>query len=148
MRKKLFTIAGAALITVMSLTACSKNADKPGGGSGATYTKQQLVGTYHAVSITTLTSSQNIINSVLDPCEQDDYQVLNEDMTSEYIDAGESCEPDGSDEGTWSITGNQLKINTQTVTIQSLNQTQMVVIAKLPVGESSLTDVKVTFERD
>lgn len=41
-----------------------------------------------------------------DDCEKDDFLKLNSNGTYEYTDAGISCTPSGSGQGTWSLSGN------------------------------------------
>lgn len=42
----------------------------------------------------------------LEPCEKDDIIQLKNDGTWIYTDAGAVCTPPGSDNGTWTLTGN------------------------------------------
>lgn len=141
MRKKLFTVLNAAFITVITLTACSKSADKP---AGPTYTKDQLVGTYHLTAI--YKGSQNVFD-LIPSCQKDDYMVLYEDNTSESVDAGEVCEPDGSSEGQWTLSGNKLTVEGQTFTIESLTEDKMVATTKIEIDDQP-TDVKVELARE
>jgi hypothetical protein len=43
-----------------------------------------------------------------DDCEKDDHVRLNSNGTYDYIDAGMPCSPPGSDQGTWSVSGNTI----------------------------------------
>ena len=44
----------------------------------------------------------------MDACEKDDIVTLKSNGTYDYNDAGTVCTPNGTDNGTWSITGNTL----------------------------------------
>lgn len=144
MRKKFFTVLNAAFITVVTLTACSKSADKPAGSNNnGSYTKQQLVGSYQIATVKQ--GTEDVKDEVYETCELDDVLTLHDNMIAENEDAGETCDTEGgSSEAPWSITGNKLTVAGVVFTIKSLTQSQLITTIDAP---GSTQPIEIGFSR-
>jgi Lipocalin-like domain len=82
----------------------------------------------------------------MDACEKDDIVTLKSDGTYQYNDAGTVCTPNGSDNGTWSVTGNTINSDgTVNGTISSYDCKTLVYYAEninLPGDRFTFTMVK------
>jgi hypothetical protein len=67
-----------------------------------------------AYKLTAMTYKRNatapVVNyfDYMDDCEKDDIVTLKNDGTYQYKDAGIICDPNGSNDGTWSVSGNTI----------------------------------------
>jgi hypothetical protein len=101
---KMILVIGIAGITVSS---CQKERTE----SGCDTTMNNIAGTYKLTSLkykASASSPEQDYMLFFDACEKDDLIKLNANGTYEYKDAGTVCTPDGNDNGTWSLTNNQL----------------------------------------
>ena len=127
MKKTLLFIAVsvASLLTLL-FAGCSK---KDSGG----YSMTSVAGTYKlsAATVTAQGVTQDAMDLIFDPCQQDDILQLKADSTMIYTDAGTTCSTDGSETGKWWTSNSYLiqSSNQQndTVTIKSFNGTALVV---------------------
>ncbi|GAB2812347.1 lipocalin-like domain-containing protein [Ferruginibacter profundus] len=82
----------------------------------------------------------------MDACEKDDIVTLKSDGTYHYNDAGTVCTPNGSNDGTWSVTGNTINSDgTVNGTISSYDCKTLVYYAEnvnLPGDKFTFTMVK------
>lgn len=70
-----------------------------------------LSGSYHLTALQyKLDASAAPVDylAFMDDCEKDDTIILKSDGTYDYNDAGTTCVPDGTQNGTWKVTGNTL----------------------------------------
>lgn len=89
-----------------------------------------VAGVYKLVSskdITNAGSEVDMLHINYDDCELDDTNELKADGTFVYTDAGVSCSPSGSTSGTWSISGQTLRLNAGFSNIESFNCRDLVV---------------------
>ena len=98
---------GLILITTSLLFSCNKKdieractKDMPGISGSYKLTGFQYKMTPASAPVDYLAS--------MDACEKDDIIVLKQDGTYIYNDAGNQCSPNGSDYGTWSMSGNTI----------------------------------------
>lgn len=54
-------------------------------------------------------------------CQRDDIYTFNNNGTYHIADAGTVCTPNGSDDGTWSLTGNTVTIDGDAASVQSFD---------------------------
>jgi hypothetical protein len=122
MKRKLFTIVLSAAISVLSITGCKKDANKPGDNGGGSL-KERLVGTYKMTELKLIQEGQTAdILEQYEPCDRDNLYILKADMTSAVVDAGQQCDPSSNDTGTWSLEDDEtLVIDGQDWNIESLN---------------------------
>ena len=120
-------ISGAAVLIISS---CSKKND-------ASYTVKQLAGTYKLTAAKATVPGFGEVDAYeqMDECEKDDLQILREDSTYEYVDAGTQCQDDNSGSGKFTVVANLLisDPNTDhpdTATIKSFNGTNLVISSK------------------
>ncbi len=112
-------------------------------------TMAAIAGTYKLNAFTykqTSTSPSQDYLLLKDPCELDDLLEFKANGNYTYSDLGTVCSPDGSDAGTWSVTGNTI-ISDGIVagTIQSFDCHSLVVYTDnifIPGDRITLTIVK------
>jgi hypothetical protein len=94
MKKVLF---GLLSVVLLSTAACKKSKDAPA------LTKENVAGSYKLDKITFKfgSSEQDITDTYLEDCSQDDVMTFKADLTYESVDAGQTCGGDYS--GTWDI---------------------------------------------
>jgi hypothetical protein len=121
MKTKLFTLAVAASMAILSLTGCKKDAASPEKGGGTL--KEKLVGSYKMtkLAIEQGGSSTDVLEQY-SSCDRDNIYVLKADMTSQIIDAGEECSPSSDDTGSWSLPDNNtIMMDDQSYHIDSMD---------------------------
>ena len=74
----------------------------------------------------TPTSPESDLLLLLDACEKDDIEILNENGSYTHQDAGTSCTPSGTYSGNWSLSGNTLTIDGEVSTIVSFDCSSLV----------------------
>jgi len=123
-RRSLFAISVTGII--LFAAACSKSSST----NSSAITKENLAGTY---TLTSLTASipglppQDVLDSLLTPCQRDDQYKLNTDFTFNYIDAGTKCSPPGDYNSTWALIGTtKIVIGADTGSNQSFNRKVLV----------------------
>lgn len=97
--------AGATLLICMTMFSCKKEksaqpCERTTAGISGSYKLQSLVYKMSA------TSAPVDFMAFLDPCQKDDIVQLKNDGTWTYTDAGAVCTPAGTDNGTWTLSGN------------------------------------------
>jgi hypothetical protein len=140
MKKPLLFIAviTVSLLTLL-LAGCSKK------DSGGSYNMASMAGTYKLTSatITAQGITQDGMDFIFDPCQQDDILQLQADSNMIYTDAGTTCSTDGSETGKWWTSNSYLiqSSNQQndTVTIKSFNGTALVVTHPDELGGMPIT---------
>lgn len=113
--KKIFLIA---TIGFLGLSSCNKDDDD------CEQNMASVSGTYKLTAMKYRPSgSTNEIDlyAFLDACEKDDLTVLNANGTYAYQDAGTVCNPNGSFNGTWTMSGNSITVDGESGTIQSFD---------------------------
>lgn len=88
-------------------SSCRKDPEKKNCAASVT----TISGTYKIVSLkyrASPTAPEEDYMIFFDDCEKDDHVRLNTNKTYDYIDAGVSCNPQGSDQGIWDIIGNKI----------------------------------------
>lgn len=96
-----------AVLCAAGLLACQKN---PGEQTCIT-TTAGIAGTYKLSAVEYKRNAASAPIDYLpfmDACEKDDLLQLKNDGTYTYTDAGLTCSPNGSDNGSWSVTGNKI----------------------------------------
>ncbi|SEN69195.1 hypothetical protein SAMN05660816_01250 [Niastella yeongjuensis] len=112
-----------ALVAISSFSACSKTTTK-------TYYKEDLIGTYTIVSITSKISGSselNVTDDYLQDCQKDDLMVLKSDLSLQMVDAGTTCYPSSNDSGDWDVNGSTFYWNGEPYKIRSLTTTNLVI---------------------
>jgi hypothetical protein len=120
--KKLLILLG---IVPMAFISCDKKED-------CEINQASVAGTYRVTAMKykqTSTSGEIDVYALLDACEKDDQQVLNSNGTYTYQDAGTSCSPSGTFNGTWSLSGQTLTIDGDASTITSFDCSTLVTTA-------------------
>jgi hypothetical protein len=123
--KKILTLVFAACIFV----SCDKDDDD----APCTTNAASIAGTYKTIASTykeTPTSDPEDALADLEPCEKDDLQTFKTDGTYEAKDAGTVCDPSTDDAGTWSVSGTNLIIDGDPVTIKSFDCKTLVLVVK------------------
>ena len=103
--KRNITLAIAAL--GLAITSCKK--DRP---TDCPATTAGLSGTYKLQSMSyKLSAAAPAVDYMqfMESCEKDDRVTLKANGTYEYVDAGEVCTQDGSNDGTWSVNGTSIE---------------------------------------
>jgi hypothetical protein len=63
-----------------------------------------------------------------DDCERDDVLTFNENGTYVSADVGVVCAPAGGDNGTWSVSGNNMIVDGDPATIESFDCKKLVIV--------------------
>jgi hypothetical protein len=98
----------ACAIVMLIFASCQKEADAPVNCSPTT---AGIAGTYKLTALVykqTPTSPEQDYLALREACENDDLVTLSANGTYEYKDLGLTCSPDGSNSGTWSVSGNTI----------------------------------------
>jgi uncharacterized protein YcfL len=121
MKKLFFSVAVAAL----ALSSCKKSS----GDEQKAINKENIIGTYKIASYkATITGFPEVdVLQSLDACQRDDQFTFKANDVFEYTDAGVQCDPTGSDNSVWILSGDQLSIEGSDVAgkITSLTSTQI-----------------------
>ncbi len=118
MKKSLLFVS----VSLLLLVSCKKD-DK------CETTVAKIAGNYKVTAAkykSTPTSPESDLFILLDACEKDDIEVLNENGSYTHQDAGTSCTPSGTYSGTWSLSGNTLTIDGEVSTITSFDCSTLV----------------------
>jgi hypothetical protein len=108
--------------------SCNKDDNPP----TCTTTTATLAGTYKIIANTykeTPTSDEEDQYALKDACEKDDLLVLNSNNTYNATDAGIACSPPNDESGSWSLSGSNLTIDGEPVTIKSFDCKTLVLIS-------------------
>lgn len=106
MNKQILKGTFAALILSSLLVACKK--DKP-VEPDCSLSLNGLAGKYKLTKMQykrNATAPEVDYLQFMDDCEKDDVVELKNNGTYTYTDGGTVCDPNGNDNGTWSISGN------------------------------------------
>lgn len=98
-------LLSTALLICMTMFSCKKEKD----AQPCEQTTTGISGSYKLQSLEykmTPTSTPVDFMAFMDPCEKDDIVQLKNDGTWIYTDAGSVCTPPGTDNGTWTLSGN------------------------------------------
>lgn len=125
------------------IPSCSKKSDDPA------YTKENLAGTYILISYKAGLNGmpeEDVTDTYFESCELDDQYTLHTDGSYDYVDAGTACDPNGSDSGTWTLSGNTINIDGIEGNISQFDGTNLVV--KGSIQQSGVTyTFTVTFKK-
>jgi hypothetical protein len=138
MKKMTAMLAGAVLL----LTACNKEKRND-------VTKENLVGTYTLIASESQVGAEPVEDDLLtmEPCEKDDQLKLNGDGTYNGVDAGTQCNPNGNENGSWSLpSASKLQIGVETLDIKSFDGRTLVVESRLDLGNQTYRQ-KVTLRK-
>ncbi len=124
MNKTLLRSVAFFAALVITLSACKK--DKAG------ITKEDLAGSYQLLKMTFTAAvgggEQDITIAALEDCELDNIITLEADGDYIMEDAGDVCDPNGSEQGEWAlVAGNKIEIEGQTSDIVSFSGGNLVV---------------------
>jgi len=118
--KKLILIASILTFTFIS---CKKEDTK----KDCSLTEKNLAGSYMVTSVKYLGSptSQEIdfYNDFFDDCQKDDILTISADHTYQYVDAGTSCQQNGSYDGTWALQGTNLSLDGDAAPLENFDCT-------------------------
>jgi hypothetical protein len=97
------------LVTTVGFVSCKKDKDVP---AACEFTQNSLAGTYQLTALkyrSSPSAAEVDYLTFMEVCERDDRIRLNNNGTYNYTDEGFVCSPTRSEDGTWSVTGNQLE---------------------------------------
>jgi hypothetical protein len=121
MKRLFFPVAIAAL----AFGSCKKSS----GDEQKAITKENIIGTYKIASYKgTVTGLPEIdVLQSFEACQRDDQFTFKASDVFEYTDAGVQCDPTGSENSVWILTGDQLSIEGSDIAgkITSLTSTQI-----------------------
>jgi hypothetical protein len=107
----LFKRAAVMLFIAISIGLFSSCKKETGTNNACKADMPHIAGSYKLTGLkyklNTTASEQNFLD-LLDDCEKDDVLALHADGTYDYNDIGLVCAPGGSNNGSWSITGNRI----------------------------------------
>jgi len=117
-------------LTLTIIFSCKKEKDKP--ANKCTTDVASISKSYRLTAYTykQTSSSQEIdyYNTLFpDACDRDNVLKFNVNGTYELIDAGMVCSPSGSDNGSWTLTGNTMQIDGESMTIESFDCNKLVI---------------------
>lgn len=104
--KRMFSFTIILLVT--TLISCKKDRDE----TSCALTLDIIAGTYKVTGLKykpSAASPGEDYYGFMDDCIKDNPIQLNSNGTYIYFDEGQVCSPNGSSNGTWSITGNQFQ---------------------------------------
>ncbi len=105
-----FRLLPALAFFLFGLNSCKKS----DAVEKVTYTSAQIAGSYTLSSIIYTahdSPTEDFTDTYLENCQQDDVYELNGDMTFNYYDAGEICEPSGDYQSNWTLDENRLEFD-------------------------------------
>ena len=122
---------------LLSISACTKNEDN--SHSNHSISIAGIAGTYK-LAATTLTNGGITVNSydLLDDCEKDNLIRLNPDLSANFIDAGNVCNPPDVGNGNWHLSGDSLFLDSEGVKIKSFDGKTLVLTGY--VNDSGIID--------
>ena len=106
-----------ATISLFTLASCDKDDD-------CEQNVNTVSGTYKLTALKYKPSGSSTeidFYALMDACEKDDLTILSSNGTYVYDDAGTVCSPDGSFNGTWSLSGNTITVDGEAGTISSFD---------------------------
>jgi hypothetical protein len=120
-------------ISIISLAAAFLFACEKDNDTNCSKTVENISGTY---KLTALTYKENATApevdylpiSFPDACERDNLYVFNSNGIYQLQDAGLSCVPSDTYEGTWSLNGNTIEIDGDPATIESFDCSKLTVV--------------------
>lgn len=121
-------LIGALLLTGLLFSSCKKSGDDE-DDKECELTVAAIAGKYKIVAAKWLqgTNEVDVLREIYEPCELDDINELKADKTFIYSDAGVSCVPNNTENGTWDISGRTLVLNGGFSVIESFDCTNLVV---------------------
>ena len=122
MKKNLLVALSAAFLIV----SCRKEEKQ---SANCNQTMSSIAGSYKLTAMkykSNAGAAETDIFSSLDPCLKDDLIRYKTDGTFDYLDQGTVCDPSESHNGLWSLTGNRMTVNGETMTIRDFNCTDLV----------------------
>ena len=100
--------------------SCKKDKDK-----SCELSEQNIQGSYKLTSLkykaSPTTPEIDGMNMLLEPCEKDDIITLLPNKTYQYKDAGTQCQPNGDDDGKWSLSGNSLILDGEVANVDNFS---------------------------
>jgi hypothetical protein len=117
------------VISAIVLFSCKKDKDEP---QACTTNAANIAGAYKITSMLYKESASTPETEVLplwfEDCERDDVLTFNANGSYQEADAGIECAPPGGGNGTWALSGNNMTINGDPITLESFNCTTLVLI--------------------
>ena len=109
-----------SLLALLILGSCKK--DTP--STSCTYNTASVLGSYKSTSFlykaNAATPEVDLFPSYPD-CQKDDLLIFNSNGTYTLSEGATSCNPSNADSGTWSISGNNMILDGETVEIQNFS---------------------------
>jgi len=110
------------IISVLFITACDKSDPEPVCKTDAT----SISGSYRITAATYKadpSSAEADYYSILfpDACQTDDVYTFQTNGAYQLMDAGTVCYPSGDDDGTWSVNGNSMVVDGESMSIESFD---------------------------
>mgnify|MGYP000019278394 CR=1 FL=1 len=110
-----------SLLALLILGSCKK--DTPTSAT-CTYNTASVIGTYKTTSFLykadAATPEVDLFPSYPD-CEKDDLLTFNSNGTYTVSEGATSCNPTNADSGTWSVSGNNMIVDSTTAEIQNFS---------------------------
>lgn len=133
-------------ILFLAFASCKKDKED----SSCTLSAASIAGNYKITAVTYKASASTPEANYYDQffnedCEKDDILTLNTNNTFIYSDAGVTCSPDGSYDGSWSLSGNTVTVDGDAGTVENFTCNSFLVSAS---GILSADDkISVTYTR-
>ena len=110
------------LLTVIGIIAIVASCKKS-SSNNTSITKENIAGSYKltGVSVTVPPFPAQDVTDSIPACQRDDIVKLNVDLSMVYTDAGTKCAPPGDFNSTWSLSGNNISIDTLSGVIQKFD---------------------------
>lgn len=115
--------------TVVISISCKKPNPEPVCATDVASIAGSYKFTAYTYKLTPTSPDEDWLPSIFpDACERDDVLSFSSNGNYAITDAGTVCSPAGGDSGTWSLTGNTINIDGDTMTIESFNCKTLVLI--------------------
>ena len=118
-----------AALTIMIVTACSKDPKPPACETNST----SVAGAYKITAVkykSSASASEVDYMNVLfpDACDRDNIYTFNANGTYIIKDAGTVCSPNGDDNGTWSLSGSTMVIDGDPTALEKFDCKDLVIM--------------------
>ncbi len=112
-----------SVVFIVAFSSCKKKDDN----KDCKLSEVTLAGSYKISAVkyqTSPTAPQvDFFDQFVEPCAKDDILTINANHTYVYQDAGTTCNPNGSESGNWSLSGNNITIDGDTGTVENFSCT-------------------------
>jgi hypothetical protein len=110
-----------SLLALLILGSCKK--DTP-SSTTCTYNTASVLGSYKTTSLlykADAVTPEEELFSLYPDCQKDDLLTFNSNGTYTVSEGATSCNPTNADSGTWSVSGNNMILDGETVEIQNFS---------------------------